>query len=233
MADDSKLSFPTMPAKHWWALREKFRRGLPGTVTTSYLETVLDVNRSSALEMLSALKSMKIIDNEGKTGDRAERWRHDDTYADVCKEIREELYPAELLSAVPDPSENRKSAERWFAKTAKVGDNRSLKMAITYQLLVEADITKKQDVPTRSASKNTGTPSVKKTKAPKVDQAAKSEEDIPENKEPTIDVSPPTQSLQLLPALHIDIQIHISHEATPEQIDAIFASMGKHLYKHE
>jgi len=32
------------------------------------------------------------------------------------------------------------------------------------------------------------------------------------------------------PALHIDIQIHISPEASADQIDQIFASMGKHLY---
>jgi hypothetical protein len=32
------------------------------------------------------------------------------------------------------------------------------------------------------------------------------------------------------PALHIDIQIHISPEASAEQIEHIFASMGKHLY---
>jgi hypothetical protein len=32
------------------------------------------------------------------------------------------------------------------------------------------------------------------------------------------------------PALHIDIQIHISADASGEQIDQIFASMSKHLY---
>ena len=32
------------------------------------------------------------------------------------------------------------------------------------------------------------------------------------------------------PALHIDIQIHISPESTTQQIDQIFESMAKHLY---
>lgn len=32
------------------------------------------------------------------------------------------------------------------------------------------------------------------------------------------------------PAVHIDIQIHISSDAKPEQIDQVFASMAKHLY---
>jgi len=32
------------------------------------------------------------------------------------------------------------------------------------------------------------------------------------------------------PSVHIDIQIHISPEASPDQIDHIFSSMAKHLY---
>jgi hypothetical protein len=32
------------------------------------------------------------------------------------------------------------------------------------------------------------------------------------------------------PSVHIDLQIHISPEASPEQIDQIFASMRRHLY---
>lgn len=36
---------------------------------------------------------------------------------------------------------------------------------------------------------------------------------------------------QAAPSVHIDIQIHISAESSPEQIDQIFSSMAKHLYK--
>lgn len=32
------------------------------------------------------------------------------------------------------------------------------------------------------------------------------------------------------PSLHIDIQVHISPEASPDQIEHVFASMAKHLY---
>jgi hypothetical protein len=40
----------------------------------------------------------------------------------------------------------------------------------------------------------------------------------------------PQGTTSLQPSLHIDIQIHISSEASAEQIDQIFASMSKHLY---
>ena len=36
---------------------------------------------------------------------------------------------------------------------------------------------------------------------------------------------------QAQPSLHIDVQVHISPDATPEQIEQIFSSMAKHLYK--
>ncbi|MCH7903374.1 MAG: hypothetical protein IH944_02275 [Armatimonadetes bacterium] len=33
------------------------------------------------------------------------------------------------------------------------------------------------------------------------------------------------------PEVHIDIQVHISHEMSAEQIDQIFKSMGEHIYR--
>ena len=35
------------------------------------------------------------------------------------------------------------------------------------------------------------------------------------------------------PTVHIDIQVHIDSSASPEQIDQIFASMARHLYRRE
>ena len=31
--------------------------------------------------------------------------------------------------------------------------------------------------------------------------------------------------------ININLEIHISSDATPDQIDSIFASMAKHIYK--
>ena len=35
------------------------------------------------------------------------------------------------------------------------------------------------------------------------------------------------------PSVHIDIQIHIDSSATSEQIDQLFESMARHLYRRE
>jgi len=53
-------------------------------------------------------------------------------------------------------------------------------------------------------------------------------------KPPDIPATPPPGDSgmgQAQPSLHIDIQIHISPDAKPEQIEKIFSSMAKHLYK--
>jgi hypothetical protein len=41
---------------------------------------------------------------------------------------------------------------------------------------------------------------------------------------------PPGENSTLSPNLHIDMQIHISADASDDQIDTIFKSMAKHLY---
>lgn len=46
-------------------------------------------------------------------------------------------------------------------------------------------------------------------------------------------VIPPGSSGALPPSLHIDIQVHISPDSSPDQIDKIFESMAKHLYRQK
>jgi hypothetical protein len=54
------------------------------------------------------------------------------------------------------------------------------------------------------------------------------------NDSPVVEVkefTKPTSSFNS-PSLHIDLQIHISSDASFEQIDKIFESIAKHLYQH-
>jgi hypothetical protein len=235
MADETKLSFPNMPVKHWWALRERFKRSLPPTVTPDYLETTLNINESSALPLMTPLKTMGLITQDGKTTDRAERWRHDDTYAEVCAEIRELVYPEELLHAVPDPVQDRAAAERWFAKKLKVGERVSQKLTAIYQIVTEADPNKAPDTTTgtgtpRANKPDRGSPKVRKQTSAGTAPEVSSNRETARSILPTTE-EPVTRNSGRTPSVHIDIQIHISAEATTQQIDQIFASMAKHLYK--
>lgn len=56
----------------------------------------------------------------------------------------------------------------------------------------------------------------------------------PEPSQPQQVATPPAVATpsSVVPSVHIDIQVHISSDASPEQIDKIFESMAKHLYKN-
>lgn len=101
---DEKKTFPMLPVGAWWELRKKFKQSIPGIVTDNYLATVLEMKIDSARNnVLGPLKQLGIIDEEGRTQDRARQWRDDAVYPQVCKEILKEVYPSDLLDAVPNP----------------------------------------------------------------------------------------------------------------------------------
>jgi hypothetical protein len=100
MAEESKNSYPMIPVKHWWALRKKFKQSIPGTVTDNYLATSLNMEiKSARANILPYLQQMGIVDPDGKTLDRAKRWRDDMEYSNVCAEILSDCYPSELRDA--------------------------------------------------------------------------------------------------------------------------------------
>lgn len=217
MATAKKKGYPLLPIKHWWALREKFRKSIPGTVSTNYLASVLGMTeRSAQNNVLPSLRTMKLVDDDGKPTDLATKWRDDGQYPKVCSSILKAVYPQELIDIGSGSSANKDAITRWFANHTAAGDNAVRKMTAMYLTLCEADPTKaKQASPSTSA----------KTKTDKPAAATK--------KQSKAAASPPVgkgESAGSSPALHINVQVHISSDATPEQIDQIFASMAKHLY---
>jgi hypothetical protein len=227
MATEKKTSYPTIPARHWWSLRKKFQQSIPASVSPGYVATALGMKEASAkANIIPTLAVAGIIDENGVPQDRAVRWRDDESYPKVCAEIRKELYPQELLDAIPGPTVDRAAVERWFATNTGVGAAAARRMAIVYELLCEADPSKTQDVSAKTSKKTTKTRRSKATKA--VESVA------PPTKigiEPPVFQKPVITPANFAPSLHIDIQIHISPEASLDQIDQIFASMAKHFYK--
>lgn len=231
MAEDKdKKTFPMLPIGHWWQLRKQFKRSIPGVVTDSYLATVLDMQPNSArANVLPFLKDLGIIDDEGKPTSRANFWRDDGHYAGVCKDMLDGVYPAELREAVPDPNANRPSAERWFANRTGAGEAAVRRMAALYALLVEGDISKqpdekdKKERPVRKAT--VPTPPVVRAAVPEPPLARRpfggQDHELQEPKR------------QKPPDININLQVHISADSTSDQIDQIFASMAKHIYRRD
>src|ERR1035437_140082 len=216
---ESKKSYPMLSVSHWWTLRKKFRQSIPGVVTDSYLATVLTMGVNSArANVLPFLRVLGIIDKDGKPTERAKTWRDDQHYPEVCHTILKEVYPSELIHAVPEPSIEKAKAKSWFAQQTGVGDQASSRMVALYTMLIEADASKQPDQDKKSASKTV--PSkvaaagadkpvrlhsvISKTPS----ESQKDSQGIANSKGRT-----PSQN----PEVNINLQIHISADASTDQ----------------
>ncbi len=190
---------------------------------------------SARANILPFLKTLGLIDQDGKPTERVKLWRDDDSYATVCKAIIKEVYPSELLDAVPDPSSDKAKAERWFMnQKGGVGEAAAKRMAAMYALLVDADPTKQPDgqqkaVPPKKASQRSDSGQAQRiAKVNKVTEPDHGEKSKGADK----DIAPNRPPAPNMPEVNINLQIHISADASSDQIDQIFASMAKHLYKN-
>ncbi|MFA5773037.1 MAG: DUF5343 domain-containing protein [Thermoplasmata archaeon] len=225
MAKEQKDNYPNLPSKLWWQLRSKFKTSIPSTISTGYVATALGMKESSAkANVMPALIKLGFVDDKLKPTERVYEWRDDKNYSKVCGEIIKEIYPEELIEALPGPNPSRGSVEGWFANKAKVGANAAKKMAIMYETLCEADLKK-------------GEESLNNTKS--INDKPKFKEKIEKPTIKTTDREKPSKdndldsSKDFNPSVHIDIQIHISPDASPEQIDKIFLSMSKHIFRRK
>jgi hypothetical protein len=230
MAEQQKKTFPRLPISHWWALRKKFKQSIPGVVTDNYLATVLSMKIDSArANVLPFLKQLGIIDEEGRTGERARFWRNDEHYPAVCKQILQEVYPDELLHAVTGPPIDRNKAQSWFANHTGTGEGAAGQMASLYAVLVEADASKEPDLEKKDRSPKTSEDKPKRTVKVKPRVPALEGQELERKRNGGGNSSRERQP----PDININLQVHISADATADQIDQIFASMAKHIYPRD
>ena len=222
MANQAKATYPVMPTSSWRKLREQFKRTIPSVVTTSYISSVFSITEKSAQSnILPSLRYTGLIDNDGKPTNLAVKWRDDNQYPEVCESMRREIYPSELIDLGYDNASQRNEIQRWFAGNAGVGAAAAQKMTSFYLLLCEAD-------PNKANTKKATQQKSQKTKA---------KANVPQKSSSTIESQDATDlqgDSRAIPQnrgseLHFNIQIHISPDSTVDQIDAIFASMAKHL----
>lgn len=212
--------YPRLPEKNWWDLRNRARQSLPKEITLSYLATVLGISETTSKNLLPQLRQIGFADESGATTDLFKDWRDDDHYSDVCAQIRDRVYPRELLDALPPPDPDRDQARRWFARNASVGDSAAKQMTVFYALVCKADpaAENKQDTGARqsggSQSRRRLSRASRSTPTASAGGAA----------EPT-----GAQDYSGIPSIHLDIQVHISPDASLDQIDQLFESMAKHL----
>lgn len=226
-----KATYPKIGKRIWLLMRARFAKSMPTTVTSDFVSSIVEMGDNSAkANVLSPLRVLGILDKDNKPTELAERWRHDDEYKQVCEEIRKMVYPIGLLETYPEGSPNQyEQIKKWFAKNGKVGDSAASRFADTYILLSQADLSAPESEAAKpkqpkKASNPAAKPAAKTT--PKVAPAA-----VTPLKDPLLDQhdNKAQAGKGRLPSVHIDVQVHISPDTTPEQIDRIFESMSKHL----
>lgn len=222
MSEQINNSYPMISEKNWWILRDKFKASLPATVTPNYIKTLLTMSGDSSAKsnVIVPMKRIGLLDDDNKPTALANEWRLDDKYKSACDKIIRTVYPTELLDLFPESDIDRSVAENWFMSQG-VGQGAAGKMAALFILLKSGIIKDKKSITskqTNGAKKSTSTTG--KSKNFKKENIATETVLNPVN----------IQSSVNQPNLHIDLQIHISPESTPEQIETIFASMAKHLY---
>lgn len=219
-------TYPKISRKSWFLLRDRLKQSIPSTITPTLIISLSPMEESSARSnVLNPLRELGLIDEDNRATDLAQRWRHDDEYATVCHEIRAKVYPSDLVEAFPNADATKKeSIKKWFMKVGQVGEMAAKMYADTYIMLSQADLSQPEKAPAKATPrKSAALPAVK----------VKSQRPVPETKNENHQTTPLLQPVEpharRLPAIHIDVQVHISPDTSAEQIDRIFGSMAKHL----
>lgn len=211
MAVDRK-TYPKITVSSWFTLRDRAEKSPSAKITPAIVAALFDMaSEGSARDnIVRPLTQLGIIDDEGGLTERGQLWRNHDTYAEACSQIVEEVYPDDLADLG-----DQTAVERWFSGQG-LGASNARAMARTYKLLTEPSIP--DDLPERKQ------PADSKARRPRRQKEATSSPEPPHPPTP----KEPTHLAE--PTLQMNLQIHLPPDATPEQIDLIFASMAKHLY---
>ncbi|WGJ14774.1 hypothetical protein QEV83_00150 [Methylocapsa sp. D3K7] len=217
MAD--KLSYPQIPSTVWWGLRNVLQRSPSATIDERALGVELNVQETAARQYLSELKRVGILNDENKATPVAQKWRDDETYGEAVDEILRNAYPESLIQVAPRGAADRQKIISWFTREG-LGSGTAGNKAATYLLI-------SSDLPNEAPSRGSARPQKVAGKGSQMAQAparaaARSSSKGNEKRSP-----PPLSGLM---PLNVNVQIHISAEATGEQIESIFAAMRRYLY---
>lgn len=183
--------------------------GVPPKVTAAWLK-VLGFTSSNDTTLIGVIKFIGLTDQSGIPTATWSTYRGAKHKAVLGEAIRKGY--AELYAVYPD-AHLRTNAEltHVFSTSSTAGSQVVGKTVATFKALVEEAEFPASAEPEQTTMHSGPLHTPAAAEAPQTPM-------IPQN------------SRAAGPGLHIDIQIHISPESTPDQIDKIFESMAKHLY---
>ena len=217
--------YPKITVKAWTTLRARAAVAPSTRFTSATVASLMDLSLSNARDnAVSPMRRLGLIDDEGVLTARGNKWRGDSSFGEACQEMLDEIYPDELGALIgDDDSPDTAQVRTWFGHQG-FGKANAQQMAGTYIRIAS------KQIPELSGT-DSGTV---KQKAPPEKKAAENspepmesdkDHEIPTHGSPPSPVTPETR-----PTVHLDIQVHIPADATPDKIDQIFSSMARHLY---
>ena len=217
-----KTSYPQIPSTVWWGVRALLMRSPNVVMSEQVLSAQLNVQPTAARQYIAELKRVGILNDDNKATNIAEKWRHDDTYQSAVDEILNHAYPEDLVALAPRGNAERQKVIRWFAG-AGLGAGTAANKAATYLLICS-------ETPGESNSRGGATnarpasPSSIPTEKP----TRRKLTEKPLAPSPRAETGS-AQFTQNIP-LNINVQIHISADASSDQIESIFSAMRRYLY---
>ncbi len=229
MAKETKVSFPTIPTAHFLTLRGQLKKTIPTSISSNYLASTLNMTEEGAkVNIIPGLKLMKLIDNDNKVNtELAKKLRDDDHFKEFCQTVLKDCYPQDLLETFPELPEDKGKIKRWFMNHSGVGDSAAKKFTSMFALLLEGNPNKTSDL---KPNGNGTTKTKSKEPKPKVAKATQATPTPAEVSATPQQAIPPPSFQVPNPEVHVNVQVHIAADATNEQIEKIFESMGKHLF---
>lgn len=206
----AEYSYTVVPGKLKDFLGKLRKIGVPSKVTTKWMESI-GYKSTNDRSILAVLQQILFIDSSKTPTERWTNYRGPN-YRQILADGIVNGY-SDLFATYPDAyARTNQELESFFSTKSKAGKQVISKTASTFKALCElADfssvtVEKSDTHPNGTSAKNDS------TKLPQLQQQS-------------------YEHQSFAPKLHIDIQIHISPDATPQQIEQIFDSMAKHLYK--
>lgn len=212
MAD---FQYTNVPGKLKELLAKIREIGVPKKATVQWLQTI-GFKSNNDRSMLAVLKFINFADQNGVPTDLWSEYRGKNNKKVLAKGIAQGY--SELFDIYPDAwKRGTTDLEHVFSTKSTSGKQVITRAVRTFQSLCElADFNSTAEETSHQEQSTSSKPKKHEDKQPPVE---------------THQAAVIKSSNQSQPSVHLDIQIHISPESTPEQIDQIFASMSKHLYK--
>jgi hypothetical protein len=97
-------------------------------------------HRSAADNIVSPVRRLGLIAEDGSLTGLGNKWRVDASYSDACQEILDAVYPAELAAlTTPEGFPDRSQVLTWFQHQG-YGDSNARQMCGTYLMIAEKKV---------------------------------------------------------------------------------------------